>query len=196
MTILNTMSSLSKTPHEITILIDIDDVLNNLCETWCNHLNEKYNCNVDYRQITEWDMSKFFPKLTKEQIYEPLHSPEIWKKLKPKDGAVEYVGRLAEEGFNIYLCTSTYYKNVQAKFEEVIHKYFAFIKWSQVIVASKKQMIKADFLVDDGVHNLEGGDYIKILMDAPHNQSYDAEGNGMYRAHDWREAYRLIHRLY
>lgn len=176
----------------ITILIDIDDVLNNLCEEWCNLLNNKYGCNVDYENVTDWDISRFFPKLTKEQVFSPLHTPEIWHKLKPKDGAVKYVKKLIDDGYNVFLCTSTDYRNIRPKFEGVIQKYFPYIKWSQVIIASHKQMIKADFLIDDGVHNLENGDYIKILMTAPHNKDYDAEGNGMYRADNWETIYTII----
>ena len=177
---------------QITILIDIDDTIENLCEEWCNYLNKKYGCNVHYQEVTEWDISKFFPELTKEQVYEPLHTPEIWYQLKPKDEAVKYVKQLMDDGHNVYLCTSTDYRNVRPKFEGVIQKYFPYIKWSQVIIASHKQMIKADFLVDDGVHNLENGDYIKILMTAPHNKDYDAEGNGMYRADNWETVYKII----
>ena len=176
----------------MTILIDIDDVLNNLCEEWCNWLNEKYGCCVSYRQITEWDMRKFFPQLTKEQVYEPLHNASLWDRLKPKDGAVKYVKKLMDEGYNVFLCTSTDYRNVQAKFERVIQKYFPYIRWSQVIVTSNKQMIKANVLVDDGVHNLEGGTYTKILMTAPHNRNYDTSANGMFRFDNWKDIYEFI----
>jgi hypothetical protein len=42
-------------------------------------------------------------------------------------------------------------------------------------------MIRGDVLIDDGIHNLEGGDYKKILFTAAHNRNYDAEANGMIR---------------
>lgn len=180
---------------QITVLIDVDDTIENLCEEWCNYLNRKYGTMVTYKDVTEWDMSKFFPGLTKEQVYEPLHSEELWQYIRPKPGAVEYVKNLIDDGFNVYLCTSTDYRNVKVKYEEVIHKYFPYISWKQVIVTDKKQLINADFLVDDGVHNLEGGNYEKILMSAPHNQSYDAEANNMFRADTWETVYSLIKTL-
>lgn len=178
-----------------TILIDIDDVLENLCETWVNWLNKRYDTDVKYNEITEWDMSKFFPNLTKGQVYAPLHNPKIWYRVKPKPGAVEYVKKLIDEGYNVYLCTTTDYRNVRPKFEGVIQKHFPYINWNQVIIASRKQMINADILIDDGVHNLENGNYTKILFTASHNVNYDAEGNGMYRANNWEEVYNLIHLL-
>jgi len=52
-----------------------------------------------------------------------------------------------------------------------------------------------DFLLDDGTHNLEGGNYNKILFTAPHNKSYDTYKNNMYRADCWKDVYNIIHKL-
>lgn len=175
-----------------TILVDMDDTATWLLPVWVNWLNHKHNLNVDWHDIKEWDMSKFFPNLTKEQVFEPLHNEEFWDLVKPKDGAVEYLKKLIDDGFKVYLCTSTDYRNVKVKFEKVIQKYFPYISWKQVIVASDKQMISGDFMVDDGIHNLEGGRYRKILMNAPHNKSYNAEENGMFRANNWEQIYSYI----
>lgn len=186
---------MKNTFSNITVLIDIDDTIEDLLAAWCKCLNDLYGLNVKPDEITEWDMSKFFPNLTKEQVFEPLHNEEFWDLIKPKDGAVEYLKKLIDDGFKVYLCTSTDYRNVKVKFEKVIQKYFPYISWKQVIVTDKKQLINADFLVDDGVHNLEGGNYEKILMSAPHNQSYDAEANNMFRADTWETVYSLIKTL-
>lgn len=179
--------------NKITIAVDIDDVLIDLLGSWCECLNVKYNLNISADDISEWDMSKFYPMLTKDQIYDPIHRDSFWKSVSPKPYAAHYLKKLIDDGFQIYLCTATDYRNIQAKYEYVIDKYFPFIQWSHVIVAYNKQMIKADVLIDDGVHNLEGGEFIKVLMTAPHNKNYNAAENGMYRANDWREAYEIIH---
>ena len=67
--------------------------------------------------------------------------------------------------------------------------------WNDVIITAHKQLIKGDVLIDDGIHNLEGGDYFKILMTAPHNRYYDADKNGMYRVSSWSDAYSVIQAL-
>lgn len=184
-----------KAASEITILIDIDDTIEYLCKSWCKWLNEKYGTNVEYEDVTSWDVSSFFPSLTKDQVFEPLHDADFWKLVEPMPDAIEYVEKLMDDGFNVYLCTSTDYRNVRPKYEHIIQKHFPYISWNQVIVASRKQMINADILVDDGLHNLEGGLYTKILMTAPHNRAYDAEANGMFRAHNWREIYDFIKKI-
>lgn len=177
----------------LKILVDIDDTIENLCEVWVDILNERYNRSVKYEDVTEWDISKFFPGLTKEQVFEPLHQPDIWNMLSPKEGAMYYLKKLIEDGHDVYLCTSTDYRNVYYKYVGVIQRLFPFIDWNHVIVIKNKQMLAADFLIDDAPHNLEGGVYIKILMTAPHNKSYDVNGKGMIRCDSWDEIYQVIH---
>ena len=53
-------------------------------------------------------------------------------------------------------------------------------------------MIRGDVLIDDGIHNLEGGAYKKIMFTAPHNRNYDAEAHGMIRVDNWEEIVRII----
>ena len=76
--------------------------------------------------------------------------------------------------------------------ECVLFRYFPFIRWEQVIVCTEKQMIRGDVRIDDGVHNLEGADGLKILFDSPHNRSFDAESAGMVRASDWEQVCRIV----
>ena len=61
-----------------------------------------------------------------------------------------------------------------------------------MIITGRKQMIRGDVLIDDGIHNLEGGQYRKILFTAPHNRFYDAEANGMTRVTTWEEVVAII----
>ena len=50
-------------------------------------------------------------------------------------------------------------------------------------------------LIDDGIHNLLGGEYKKILMSAPYNKTFDAEANGMIRVRNWAEIYDVISKM-
>lgn len=178
--------------NDYTILVDIDDTVISLLPAWCKWINNKYNLSVKPDEITDWDVAKFFPTLTRQQVFEPLHTNQFWETVEPIDGAIEHLQQLVEDGFKIYFCTATDYRNVQSKYENIIMKYFSFIPWSQVIVAKDKQMIDADFIIDDGVHNLENRDGIKILVSAPHNLNYDATENGMYRIDNWETIYKCI----
>ena len=132
---------MKKTFSDITILIDIDDTIEDLLAAWCKWLNDLYGLNVKPDEVTDWDVAKFFPTLTKEQVFEPLHTDHFWKTVEPKDEAVKYVKQLIDDGFNVYLCTTTDYRNVKPKYEYIILKHFPFISWRQVIVAGRKQLM-------------------------------------------------------
>ncbi len=177
---------------EKTILIDADDVLENLSQEWVRYLNEKFGTHTTYDDVREWDMSKAFPTLQRERVYEAGYCEELYYRLKPLPGAVEYVEQLINDGHRVYIVTNTPYQVVKVKMEEVIFKFFPYLTWDDVILTSRKQMIKGDILVDDGVHNLEDGDYVKILVSTPYNATYDAEANGMFRVHSWTEIYQKI----
>lgn len=97
-----------------------------------------------------------------------------------------------DAGHEVYIVTATPYISVPEKMDDLLFRWFPFITWEQVIITSRKQLIKGDVLIDDGIHNLEGGDYVKILMTAPHNRDYDAEANGMIRVNNWKEIEEVI----
>ena len=118
--------------------------------------------------------------------------PGFWKTVKPVPGAAEALQRLMDAGHEVYIVTATLLENIPEKMNDLLFKYFPFLSWNQVIITHEKQMIRGDVLIDDGVHNLEGGDYAKILMTAPHNRNYDAEANGMIRVQDWTEIEKVI----
>ena len=125
-------------------------------------------------------------------MYSPLWTEELWRNVRPKWDAVEYIQKLMEDGHNVYITTSSNFKTIRIKTEAILNRYFPFIEMDHVIVASRKQMIRGDVMVDDAPHNLVGGEYEKILVTAPHNMKYDAELVGMRRANNWREVYALI----
>lgn len=184
-----------KKANDYIVLVDMDDTLVNLLDAWIDALNKKYNIEVNSNEIIDWDISKFFPSLTKHQVFEPLFDSEFWDTVKPKEGAVQYLKQLKDDGYKIYICTSTNYKIIKDKMNKVLFKYFDFLSWSDVIVTYNKQLVNADFLVDDGIHNLIGGKYKGILMDAPHNRNFNECEFGITRVKTWEEIYTLIKSL-
>ena len=188
----DSIRTVKKVTNNITVLVDIDDTIEYLSKAWVKALNNEYGTNVDYKKIRGWNISKYFPSLSEEQVFEPLHRDHFWLTVEPMQDAIMYLQKMIIDGFDVYLCTTTDYRNVKAKYEHVIKKHFPFICWDRVIITSSKQMIKADILVDDGEHNLEGGDYLKILFTAPHNKNCNANKQGFIRADNWSEVYKII----
>lgn len=181
--------------RKLTILVDMDEVLDRLLEAWVSRLNRSYGTDVKTDDIVQWDISKTFHTLTSDQIFSPLLCDDFWYGVLPVDGASEALQKLLADGHEVFVVTSSGYQTIQTKMDCVLFRYYPFLSWENVIIASRKQLIKGDVLVDDGVHNLEGGEYLGILMDAPHNRSCDAEANGMHRAKDWQDIYAIITEL-
>ena len=187
------------TPREqimrrLTVLVDFDDVLFPLLPKWINALNTKHNLTVSQDDVNAWDLETIFPELSVGEIFAPLNEEGFWDDLTPIDGSVYYLARIIKDGHFVYIATDTYYKHYETK-TELLLEHFPFLACDDIVRTSNKQLLNADVLVDDGLHNLVGGDYVKLLFDYPHNRAYDAEAEGIIRVHNWKEIYQEIRRL-
>lgn len=181
---------------EITILVDMDDTIENLCDAWVTYLNNKYNLSVSTSDITEWEMTSAFPSLSKTKIYEPLHNKDFWYTITPKEDAQIYLKRLVEEGYNVFICTSTNYDVSTYKMDAIIGRYFPFIDWKQIITSHNKHMIKGDVLIDDGFHNYDKERDMFFLYDTPHNRNVSEDSSNFFRCHNWQEVYEAVEKYY
>lgn len=177
---------------KLTILVDMDDTLENLNKPWIEYLNEKYGTNVNPEDINEWNMAKAFPTLTGAQIYAPLTQGDFWDRVEPLPSAYEYLFCLKYEGHKIVIVTSSCPTAVPYKLNGMLFKYFPYLNYQDVIVTSQKQLIHGDVLIDDAPHNLIGGNYMRILMTAPHNRSFNEKDIGAIRVNNWEEIYNII----
>lgn len=178
----------------LSILVDCDGVLEDLNTEWVAAINKKYNTCVAPESITEWNIAKFFPALSRTQVFSPLHKREFWRSLLPMDGAIQILYQLIQDGHEIFIVTSSHPDTVSYKIE-FLKKYFDFIPYKNVIITSNKQMVKGDVLIDDAPHNLVGGDYQGILFSAPHNKSFNEKEDGFIRVDDWAGVYNAVNSI-
>ena len=177
---------------KLSILVDCDVVLNNLLENWVDFLNKRHNANANPDDISIWDLRCIYPTLSEEEVLQPLSENIFWETLIPHPLSVEYTKRMIDDGHNVTVVTAVaVYQTLPAKLDWLFKNY-PFFKLENVIMANKKQMITGDVLIDDAVHNLEGGQYFKILFDCPQNRKYDTKKNGMVRVYSMKEAYETI----
>ena len=181
--------------NSFTICVDMDDTIENLLQAWVNWLNSAHNLNVSVEDCRSWHMSEHYPMLTEEQILEPLSNEKFWSTVQPKPDAQYYLNKLVEEHQEIYICTASHYDTVGYKMKAIIEKFFPAIDWKHIIVASTKQMLICDVMVDDGPHNLIGGNYHRLLFDANHNQTFNADQHGMFRVTNWEQVYQFLKHL-
>lgn len=151
------------------LLIDQDDVLAEYIKAVTLTYNKKYNANRHPKECDRWDLVSIFG----ENILEIMHDPQIFRELEPVKDAIETFKRLYESNlFEMYIVTAAQPSAVEAK-HEWIKYYMPFLPQRNVIYCLAKEMIKGDYLFDDGLHNVEafkkaGG--TPILFDRPHNR--------------------------
>ena len=172
------------------LLIDCDDVMGNFCEVWITYLNRKYHKSYTIEDITDWDISKFYPG-TKEEFFECTRKRRFWKRIQPSNMSQFFIEAL-EHDFDIHILTAGNYDTILLRVKEVIKKYFPFISEKKVICCQNKQMVKGDYLIDDNIDNLIGGDYKGILFTTPHNKNIDENQYGVVRVNNWKEAYQYL----
>lgn len=170
----------------------MDDTIENLCEIWIEFINKNNGTTVQLNDLKAWNIETAFPTLTKEQIFFPLKSPELWSKVSPFPGAVQSLKQIMDDGHKVVIVTASSPETICLKLEHVLFKYFPYFTLNDVIITSQKQLIRGDILIDDAPHNLEGGEYLKLLYNAPYNKEYPAEENGMIRVNNWSEVYDII----
>ena len=179
----------------MTILVDMDDTIEQLLQALVSRANERFRRNATVDDVTDWSIVCAYPGIAKKQILDFMCEPDFWDTVKPVPGAPEALKHFLDEGHEVYIVTATESEHMAGKMEKVLFRYFPYLSWDRVIVTSRKQMIRGDVLIDDGIHNLEGGEYKKILFTAPYNRDYDAEANGMIRVRGWDEIIEIIDRM-
>ena len=177
--------------RKLIILCDADDTLEDLLPYWLNELNQTYGYNVKKEDVKSWNLKAVYPTLTQRQIDAPVFGDELWNKITPVKDSSHYLQRLIEDGHDIYIVTAANYQSIEAKVNRLL-EIFPFLHWKKIITTWDKRLIRGDVLIDDGVHNLIGGDYVKLLFDQPHNRNINEEDYGIIRVYTWAEVYEKI----
>ncbi|MGL6173633.1 MAG: 5' nucleotidase, NT5C type, partial [Cellulosilyticaceae bacterium] len=127
-----------------------------------------------------------------EEIKTVMHEPQLFHDLKPVPDAIETFERLYKSNlFEMYIVTAAHPRSVEAKYEW-IKKYMPYFPESNIIVSSAKFMIRGDYLLDDGMHNIKafaevGGK--SIVFKRPHNER---ESELYQSISSWKEFEKFI----
>lgn len=176
---------------KLRILCDADDTIENLTVHWLDVLNNRYNYNVKKEDLKIWDMTAAFPELSKEAVLEPLYEEKFWDNITPIEDSGYYLNRLIDEGHELYIVTASIPETFDAKVRKLI-QLFPFLCHSQIILSHNKQQIDGDVLIDDGVHNLIGGRYRKLLFHQPNNSYFKEDDYDITRVFSWKDVYAEI----
>lgn len=154
------------------VLLDFDDVLFDFLGTVTKRYNEITGENLSVEDFKTWDLSEtgdihVFMSIIKD--------PNLWKNMPEKDGAMEIVQRLINDGrWNVLICTAcTTLEEYVVKVGLIEEKIPGF-DTAKILNIADKHLIRGDVIIDDKVENLDKCARYGtkgILMSMPHNQT-------------------------
>lgn len=181
-----------------TILCDIDEVINNLIERLLIEYNQKYNDNLKFEDIKEWDIEKSLKPECKD-FFKEFGTDEILSSLELQPKAKETIEYLMEK-YNFYFVTSTHPNHIKVR-DEWLKKKIPQYNSNQLIVCSNKKLIHGDYIIDDYLNNFviehseDSPVKYNIVFDKPWNRELQEDNVKTFRVQNWEEIKKIIDRL-
>ena len=110
--------------RKLRITVDLDNILNSLCETLLEVYNKDANDNLTIEQITKYKIDNF----TKEgyKISEYFQSPALWMRVEPIYQAQEYL-KILNDDYDLRIVSASHLGDMPVKYRW-IKTYFNFLK--------------------------------------------------------------------
>ena len=167
------------------IAIDMDDTIADLLFDWVGIVNKEENEQVLLSDIKCWNIDKYFK--CNKKVFSYLKY-DLFRNLSVIKGSQDVIKKLVDR-YEVYIVTTatSHTHSLSAKVEW-LKEHFDFIPTSNIVLCGNKSIIKADIMVDDGIHNLEVFEGRKLLFDAPHNRTCKK----FERVVSWKEIEQLL----
>lgn len=169
------------------ILVDLDETLNQLVKKWLSVYNDEFQDHLRRDEIPTWNILEHVKPEARDRFFDYLKEPGFFKDLDIQPNAQEVTKWLSEK-YELFVVTAYCPEACLDKYRWV-RKNFSHIHASNIVFCRTKGIIRADFMIDDGLHNIE--DFVKtnpngvpMIFDAPWNRNV---GGKYVRAKDWAE---------
>lgn len=164
--------------------IDVDNVLNNFCESLIQNANLYFGMSATIEDVKSYDIHKNVS--CGKEIYSLIDEPHFFTNLTPLPYSQEVTKRLVEQ-HELYFVTATYPNHVMDKASWLM-LHFPHIPIENLIVTQHKNLVNVDLLIDDHIHNIVHFPNHTILFDYAWNRNF----NTRYRAKNWLEIEKII----
>lgn len=152
---------------QITIVVDLDDVLWQLVDNWIYHYRmssklfsslEEYTSHdkaLNKSMVTSWDIESCLNPKYPELFWMTLDDEDFWQDITVLQATKDALNKInSHKNIDLIICTDTYYKSATTKLTRFF-ELFPFIKPSQVICMKEKWRLNADIIIDDKPETLE-----------------------------------------
>lgn len=175
--------------NKLTILCDIDEVVNDLVQKLVDKYNATFGENLLYESITEYEITKFIKPEHRDAFWE-LCDKELITGLEMQPKAKEIIERLIRD-HNFYFVTSTFAKNISTKHEWLASRIEGYSE-ENLVMCRNKSLISGDIIIDDCLDNIiNSTTEHRIIMDRPWNRK-PSVGT---RAYGWNDIDIYIKKL-
>jgi len=176
----------------LRIIFDADDVLVEATIPAIERYNTEYNENLKLEDIKDFNMVECVKEGTSiEKYYE---EPGFYRTFLPRPGMQECIRKLAEEGHELFIATSSPVTGILDKIG-CYEEHFPEFSWAKgnIIPITKKYVLSGDIIIDDKLENvLESSCSYKLLVDAPWNQDIKDDSTKFLRVRDAEQIYTAI----
>lgn len=168
----------------MTTALDVDDVLLECVPYAIKLANEKYKFDPP---LTIYEVDRWGKLGTRADVIFEFFTEEFFRSQPVIEGAKEFVRRLSQMT-EVFICTSVYPQFMSIRAETIMRE-FPEIPPENIYMASRKDKLNVDILLDDGMHNvIKSNAAYPILMRRPWNQS----ATGMLAVNNYDEFLKLV----
>lgn len=144
------------------VFVDFDDTLVNSTETVVDVYNKRYKDNVDWRDVTKWELAEECTLIGSKlggnsqlEIQEIYASAAFWKNIQPFPGAVEALSLLKRKGFTVILVSignpgnmSYKYTYAEKHFPNIFDEIYG-IHHRELPHSKTRLNMRGSFMIDD-----------------------------------------------
>ena len=173
------------------IAVDLDSTLSSFIDAWLKWYNEEYGTVVVPEDITNWGIHEHVPHGT--AIYDFFDVPGALVNVEIEPYAHSVMSWLQHNNHDVYIVSSVVRDEHYGEKKLWVRKHLPFFDMKRFIACSSKEVVLADVMLDDGLHNLENFEGMKpVVYDRPWNRQtvYPFK-----RVHSWPEFLQYVEKI-
>lgn len=164
------------------IAIDQDFVLAKLTQKWLKTYNTIFNDNLKLQDIKSWSIVDYVKPEAKEYMLNILNLHKFYRDLEVVEDSQRVLEKLSKD-YEIIIVTDPFTRMSFKSKHDWLAEHFPFIPTRNYVFTGNKSIIHADYLIDDGVHNLEGFSGYGLLYESP----YSDKEERFFKVKNWQD---------
>ena len=167
-----------------TIAVDVDDVCADLLTEWLRIYRKMSGHELYPEQIFAWELEKFVLPGFEKLVYSILQYPTLYDGVIPIPGALEAVLLFRARGHRVVFATSCPPGTAEHKYDWLVrHGFLEAGNRKDFVPITDKSLVRADFLFDDHIKNIETFPGKGVLINRVHNSRLRFSGPSIAGLH-------------